>query len=98
MRLLPAVFRGVGRVGDLRRAFLRHSLVLERFVLLFVLDVGAFSRHVPCSFLIVWLWVSPISVAAREETRCPSPRRDVRFAPRCVLPPLLSHERRATST
>src|SRR4029453_9669134 len=45
IRLLPASARRTRRVGDLRRALLRHALVLERFVLLLVLDVCLLARH-----------------------------------------------------
>src|SRR3954447_25907754 len=44
-RLLPAAARGPGGVGDLRGALLGHPLVLQRFVLLLVLDVRALARH-----------------------------------------------------
>src|ERR671914_2198825 len=43
--LLAATARGAGRVGDLRRALLGHPLVLERLVLLLVLDVGFLVGH-----------------------------------------------------
>src|SRR5215207_10021329 len=42
---LAALLRSVRRVGDLRRALLGHPLVLQRFVLLLVLDVGGLARH-----------------------------------------------------
>src|SRR5438128_1413394 len=45
MRLLAAVLRRVGRVRDLRRALLRHPLLLQRLVLLLVLHVRALARH-----------------------------------------------------
>src|SRR5919198_1643840 len=49
--LLATPARGARRVRDLRRALLRHALLLELLVLLLVLDVGAFIGHatyVPC--------------------------------------------------
>ena len=46
VRLLAAVLGRIRRVGDLRGALLRHALVLQRFVLLLVLDVRALARHV----------------------------------------------------
>src|SRR6266498_3844962 len=45
MRHLPTSTRRAGGIRDLRRALLRHALVLERLVLLLVLDVG---------FLVSW--------------------------------------------
>src|SRR4051794_20457114 len=45
VRLFAAVLRRVGRVGDPGGARLRHALVLERLVLILVLDVGGFRRH-----------------------------------------------------
>src|SRR4029079_5390867 len=45
MGALAAATGRVGRVGDARRPLLRHSLVLQRLVLLLVLDVGALARH-----------------------------------------------------
>src|SRR5438477_4444807 len=50
--LLAAPARGARRVRDLRRALLRHALLLELLVLLLVLDVRAFTGHaarIPCS-------------------------------------------------
>ena len=44
-RLLAAVLRRVGRVRDLRRSRLRHALLLQRLVLLLVLDVRTLRRH-----------------------------------------------------
>src|SRR4051794_24351968 len=44
-RLLATVLRGVGRVGDPGGARLRHALLLERLVLLLVLDVGSLRGH-----------------------------------------------------
>src|SRR5215217_1583484 len=43
--LLATPLRGAGGVGDLGRPLLRHALVLERLVLLLVLDVGRLRRH-----------------------------------------------------
>src|SRR2546423_981123 len=45
MRLLPAPARGAGRVRDARGALLGHSFVLQRLVLLLVLDVRSFVGH-----------------------------------------------------
>ena len=45
---LTAVLGRVGRVGDLRCSRLRHALLLERLVLLLVLDVGTLGRHARC--------------------------------------------------
>src|SRR5437763_10754947 len=45
MRFLPAAARGARRVRDSRGPLLRHTLVLQRLVLLLVLDVGSFVRH-----------------------------------------------------
>src|SRR5581483_4125320 len=47
VRRLAAAARRAGRVGDARGALLRHALVLQRLVLLLVLDVGALVRHRP---------------------------------------------------
>src|SRR5207244_8668313 len=44
--LLPAAAGGAGGVRDLGRALLRHALVLQRLVLLLVLDAGTLAaRH-----------------------------------------------------
>ena len=45
---LPAVLRRVGRVRDLGGSGLGHALLLERLVLLLVLDVCTLGRHVRC--------------------------------------------------
>src|SRR5205823_7698461 len=45
-RLLAAAARGARRVGDPRRALLRHALVLQGLVLLLVLDAWPFVGHV----------------------------------------------------
>src|SRR4051794_29942793 len=45
--LLAAATRRTGRVGDLRGALLRHTLVLQCLVLLLVLHVRALVGHEP---------------------------------------------------
>ena len=47
---LAAAARRAGRVGDLRRALLRHALVLQGLVLLLVLDVRALVGHLVLLF------------------------------------------------
>src|SRR5439155_18442766 len=49
-RLLAAATRSAGGVRDLCRALLRHPLVLQRLVLLLVLDACALSRHMSTPF------------------------------------------------
>src|SRR5205814_4040333 len=45
VRLLAALARRARRVRDLRRALLRHALVLQGLVLLLVLDAWSLARH-----------------------------------------------------
>src|SRR5438445_13098668 len=45
VRLLPAAARCARRVGDPRGPFFRHALVLQRLVLLLVLDVRPLLWH-----------------------------------------------------
>src|SRR4029450_3515061 len=45
VRFLTSVLGSVGRVGDPRCALLRHSLVLQRLVLLLVLDIRRLAGH-----------------------------------------------------
>src|SRR5207302_8943690 len=52
-RLLAAAARRARGVGDLGGALFGHALLLQAFVLLFVLDVGTLRGHAStsCSFL-----------------------------------------------
>src|SRR5438876_276278 len=50
VRLLAASARGAWRVGNPGRPLLRHAFVLQRFVLLLVLDACPLSRHMSTPF------------------------------------------------
>src|SRR5438445_276574 len=58
MRFLAAAARRARRVRDLRRALLRHPLLLELLVLLLVLDARSLAGHA-ASFRSRWLIPAP---------------------------------------
>src|SRR2546423_7990509 len=67
MRLLPAAARRARRVRDLRRALVRHPLLLQRLVLLLVLHVGTFGGHPS----LLWSFSAPLVFPCSERTNQP---------------------------